>query len=58
MPKEKRTHMVVKPIPVPLGSEHPEPRYPELPTHEFTMGFIAPKVGLFILGGWQDHADL
>jgi hypothetical protein len=41
MPKD--THMKVKPIPVPLGSEHPDPKYAELPKHEFTMGFIAPK---------------
>lgn len=34
---------LVKPIPVPLGYKHPAPAYDALPTHEFTMGLIAPK---------------
>ena len=33
----------VKPIPVPAGYLHPKPKYAQLPTHEFTMGLIAPK---------------
>lgn len=33
----------VKPVPVPLGYDHPEPPNPVLPKHEFTMGIIAPK---------------
>ena len=34
---------VVKPIPVPASFKHPPPEFDVLPTHEFTMGLIAPK---------------
>jgi len=30
-------------IPTPGHSEHPAPKFPELPKHEFTLGIIAPK---------------
>jgi len=33
----------VKPIPTPLGADHPEPPNDILPKHEFTLGLIAPK---------------
>lgn len=33
----------ILPIPVPSGCDHPNPTYPQLPKHEFTMGIIAPK---------------
>lgn len=33
----------VVPIPVPKSHKHPEPKHEVLPTHEFTMGLIAPK---------------
>lgn len=36
-------HLVVKPIPVPSQYKHPQPTSDVLPTHEFTMGLIAPK---------------
>lgn len=39
----KNKPLVVKPIPVPLGNKHPPPPFSQLPSHEFTMGFIAPK---------------
>lgn len=39
----RNKQLIVKPIPVPLGNRHPDPGYEQLPTHEFTMGFIAPK---------------
>lgn len=35
--------LLVKPIPVPTKYKHPLPQYDQLPTHEFTMGLIAPK---------------
>ena len=35
--------LIVKPVPVPAGYKHPPPPHPTLPTHEFTMGLIAPK---------------
>ena len=35
--------LIVKPIPTPSGYMHPKPAYDQLPTHEFTMGLIAPK---------------
>lgn len=35
--------LVVKPIPVPSAYKHPAPSADVLPTHEFTMGLIAPK---------------
>lgn len=35
--------LVVKPIPVPQSSKHPPPPNDVLPTHEFTIGIIAPK---------------
>ena len=35
--------LIVKPIPVPKGFIHPPPPNDILPTHEFTMGIIAPK---------------
>lgn len=35
--------LIVKPIPVPSQYKHPKPEYDQLPTHEFTMGLIAPK---------------
>jgi len=35
--------LVVKPIPVPKGFVHPPPKNDILPSHEFTMGIIAPK---------------
>jgi hypothetical protein len=45
--KGKREHpLIVKKIPVPIGSLHPPPPHDIdhiLPVHEFTMGFIAPK---------------
>ena len=36
-------HLVVKPIPVPSQYKHPQPSSDVLPTHEFTLGLIAPK---------------
>ena len=33
----------VQMIPVPAGYKHPAPVFDQLPTHEFTMGLIAPK---------------
>jgi hypothetical protein len=33
----------IKPIPVPLGNKHPPSPNQVLPSHEFTMGIIAPK---------------
>lgn len=33
----------VKPIPVPLGFNHPAPPGDILPRHEFSCGIIAPK---------------
>ena len=36
-------HLIVKPIPVPSQYKHPQPSADVLPTHEFTMGLIAPK---------------
>lgn len=36
-------HLVVKPVPVPDQYKHPKPSADVLPTHEFTMGLIAPK---------------
>ena len=33
----------IKPIPVPLGNKHPSAPNMVLPSHEFTMGLIAPK---------------
>jgi len=33
----------VKPIPVPLGFNHPDTPGDILPRHEFSMGIIAPK---------------
>lgn len=41
--KNKRSSLLIKPIPVPDGSEHPPPPNELLPIHEFTMGLIAPK---------------
>jgi hypothetical protein len=35
--------LTVKPIPVPAKWKHPAPPNDALPTHEFTMGLIAPK---------------
>jgi hypothetical protein len=35
--------LIVKPIPVPKGFIHPPPPNDILPSHEFTMGIIAPK---------------
>ena len=35
--------LIVKPVPVPNQYKHPKPAYDQLPTHEFTMGLIAPK---------------
>ena len=35
--------LVVKPVPVPSQYKHPLPANDVLPTHEFTMGLIAPK---------------
>ncbi len=35
--------LVVKPIPVPKGCDHPPPPNEALPKHEFTIGIIAPK---------------
>lgn len=35
--------LIVKPIPVPKGFIHPPPKNDILPSHEFTMGIIAPK---------------
>lgn len=40
--KREKT-LTVKPIPVPLGSHHPEAPNVVLPNHEFSMGLIAPK---------------
>lgn len=39
----KQKPLVVNPIPVPSQYKHPPPPYDQLPTHEFTMGLIAPK---------------
>lgn len=39
----KHPAAIVKAVPVPLGYKHPAPAYEALPTHEFTMGLIAPK---------------
>lgn len=36
-------HLIVKPVPVPNQYKHPLPQADVLPTHEFTMGLIAPK---------------
>lgn len=36
-------HLIVKPIPVPHEYKHPPPSSDVLPTHEFTLGLIAPK---------------
>jgi hypothetical protein len=36
-------NLEVKPIPVPLGFNHPEAPGDILPRHEFTLGIIAPK---------------
>ena len=33
----------VTPVPIPFGAHHPEPKCYPLPTHEFSMGIIAPK---------------
>ena len=33
----------VKPVPIPYGAKHPDPNCFPLPTHEFSMGLIAPK---------------
>jgi hypothetical protein len=35
--------LIVKPVPVPSQYKHPLPANDVLPTHEFTMGLIAPK---------------
>lgn len=35
--------LIVKPIPIPSGADHPGPPSDILPRHEFSMGFIAPK---------------
>jgi Ni2+-binding GTPase involved in maturation of urease and hydrogenase len=35
--------LIVKPIPTPSEYKHPPAPYDQLPTHEFTMGLIAPK---------------
>jgi hypothetical protein len=35
--------LIVKPVPVPSQYKHPLPSNDVLPTHEFTMGLIAPK---------------
>lgn len=35
--------LTVKPIPVPAAYKHPPPLHDVLPTHEFTLGLIAPK---------------
>lgn len=35
--------LIVKPVPVPNQYKHPKPVNDVLPTHEFTMGLIAPK---------------
>lgn len=35
--------LVVKAIPIPNHCKHPSPLNDVLPTHEFTMGIIAPK---------------
>lgn len=43
MPREVKKVLKVKPIPVPLGNQHPEPKFEELPKHEFTIGIVAPK---------------
>lgn len=43
MPKVTERTAIVRPIPVPLGYKHPPAPYDALPTHEFTMGLIAPK---------------
>lgn len=39
----KQKPLLVTPIPVPSQYKHPPPSYDQLPTHEFTMGLIAPK---------------
>jgi hypothetical protein len=39
----KEGGLCVKPIPVPSQYKHPKPKFDQLPTHEFTMGIIAPK---------------
>ncbi len=47
-----KSHKVLKilPVPVPPGYDHPEPPNDVLPKHEFTMGLIAPKVRIKLLG--------
>jgi len=35
--------LTVLPVPVPKGSEHPNPPSKLLPKHEFTLGIVAPK---------------
>lgn len=39
----KNKVLVVKPIPVPSQYHHPVPPSEQLPSHEFTLGLIAPK---------------
>lgn len=43
MNRKKLVPLEITPVPVPKGYQHPPPKYEQLPTHEFTMGIIAPK---------------
>lgn len=59
--KRKRNDLTVKAIPVPRGFIHPPPPNDILPSHEFTMGIIAPKgsgkttVIANLLGFYKDY---
>ena len=41
--KHVHKRLKVKPVPIPDGFKHPDPKCYPLPTHEFSMGIIAPK---------------
>lgn len=42
---KKKTDLVVRPVPIPPGAQHPGPPRGEgiLPEHEHTLAIIAPK---------------
>jgi hypothetical protein len=44
----KKDVLKVKEIPVPRSSCHELPKHDVLPSHEFTLGLIAPKVSLLL----------
>lgn len=41
--RSKVMKLIIKPIPIPNGAQHPGAPDKILPRHEFSMGFIAPK---------------